>query len=100
MGAFYTFCRSTTPLEINLYTFYIIGASMVFSGAVGLIALFAPSGLGIREAGIVYFIAVATNMVPLEVALLIAVCFRFLTAIVEILLFGLTAWRYKIRNNH
>lgn len=95
MLAFYLFCRSITALSFDLRTVYIVGASMVFSGAVGLIALFTPSGLGVREAGIVYFISVATGLIPLELALLIAVCFRILTAIVEIITFALSAWLYN-----
>lgn len=93
--AFYCFCRSIVDLSSDIRTFYIVGASMVFSGALGVIALFAPSGLGVREAGIVYFTAVATNLIPMEIALLIAVCYRFLTAIVEITLFLITAGLYK-----
>lgn len=93
--AFYCFCRSIADLGFDARTFYIVGASMVFSGAVGVIALFAPSGLGVREAGIVYFTAVATNLIPMEIALLIAVCYRFLTAIVEITLFLVSGWIYK-----
>lgn len=99
MLAFYCFCRSITDLSCDLRTFYIVGASLIFSGAVGLIALFAPSGLGVREAGIVYFVAVATNLIPLEIALLIAVCYRLLTAIVEITLFLVTAGLYKRTKN-
>ena len=95
MLAFYCFCRSITVLGCDAKTFYTVGASMVFSGAVGLIALFAPSGLGVREAGIVYFTAVATSLIPMEIALLIAVCYRFLTTIVEIAMFIVTAWAYK-----
>lgn len=95
MLAFYCFCRSIADLSCDIRTFYIVGASLIFSGAVGLIALFAPSGLGVREAGIVYFTAAATSLIPLEIALLIAVCYRFLTAIVEIVLFLVTVWLYK-----
>lgn len=95
MLAFYCFCRSIADLSCDFRTFYIVGASLVFSGAVGLIALFAPSGLGVREAGIVYFTAVATSLIPLEIALLIAVCYRLLTAIVETALFLIMAGLYK-----
>lgn len=99
MLAFYGFCLSITQLGFDLRTIYIVGASMVFSGAVGLLALFAPSGLGVREAGIVYFTAVATNLIPLEIALLISVCFRFLTAAVEIILFAVATTLKKYIQN-
>lgn len=93
--AFYFFCCSMVALPFTCSAIYIVGGSMVCSAALGIVALFAPSGLGIREAGIVYFTSIATNLISVEMALLIAVCFRFLTAFVEIVLFLATAFLHK-----
>lgn len=93
--SFYFFCRSITTLPFNITAIYIVGGGMVFAVALGIAALFAPSGLGVREAGAVYFTSVATNLIPLEIALLIVVCYRFMIAIVELSLFFSIAFFYK-----
>lgn len=62
-------------------TWLPLGASYVLAGAIGILAVFVPSGLGVRESIIVVF---ASEYVPTSQAILIAVVVRLLTVIADL----------------
>jgi len=80
---FYFFVDSVYPVTPD-YIPFLTGA-LAISSTLGLIALFAPSGLGVREGALVYLLSF---MVATPVAVIISVLTRIWMTLVEIGLIG------------
>lgn len=63
-----------------------IAASYIVAAAIGMLALFVPSGIGVRES---VFVLLVGNTIPTEQAILIAIIARFYSTIADIGLAGL-----------
>jgi hypothetical protein len=80
---FYLFVESLFPVSPS-YILYLTGA-LAFSTILGLVALFAPSGLGVREGALVYLLSF---MMAAPVAVIISVLTRIWMTLIEIGLIG------------
>jgi hypothetical protein len=76
--AFYLFVTSFAPADLRLVP--DMAAAVVLSGILGLISLFAPAGLGVREAVLTALLSVYFSL-PVGVA--IALAFRLATTLVD-----------------
>ena len=89
---FYLFVRSVSPVP-SLSILFLTGA-LAFSNTLGLIALFAPSGLGVREGALVYLLSLT---MPAPVAVVISILTRLWTTLIEIGLIGIVYLIVKTR---
>jgi hypothetical protein len=80
---FYIFVNSVYPVAPQ-YILFLTGA-LAISSTLGLLALFAPSGLGVREGALVYLLSF---MMATPVAVIISVLTRIWMTLVEIGLIG------------
>jgi glycosyltransferase 2 family protein len=80
---FYLFVDSVYPVSSN-YILFLTGA-LAISSTLGLIALFAPSGLGVREGALVYLLSF---MMATPVAVIISILTRIWMTLIEIGLIG------------
>jgi uncharacterized membrane protein YbhN (UPF0104 family) len=78
-GALFVFIRSFYALDVGSIL-YLTGA-FSFAGMVGILAVFAPSGLGVREGILALFL---DQVMPTAVALVVAVASRIWLTIVEL----------------
>lgn len=78
------FTSGIVPIDLHHYPLLI--SAYVFSFTLGLLAVFVPSGLGVREAA---FAAFLLTIVPLETALLLSVLVRFWTTACELMVFAI-----------
>lgn len=74
--------------EVTLAHLPYVAAATIFSGALGTLALFAPSGLGVRE-GILIVLLVA--VVPREIALVAVLVMRLWSVAADFLFYLVTA---------
>jgi uncharacterized membrane protein YbhN (UPF0104 family) len=77
--ALYVFIRSFYPVEPGSIV-YLAGA-FSFAGMLGILAVFAPSGLGVREGVLALFL---NQIMPTPVALIISVASRIWLTVVEL----------------
>jgi len=80
---FYLFVDSVYPVAPQ-YILFLTGA-LAISSTLGLIAIFAPSGLGVREGALVYLLSL---MMAAPVAVLISILTRIWMTLIEIGLIG------------
>ncbi|MGD0917284.1 MAG: lysylphosphatidylglycerol synthase domain-containing protein [Thermodesulfobacteriota bacterium] len=80
---FYLFIDSVYPVAPQ-YVLFLTGA-LAISGTLGLIAIFAPSGLGVREGVLVYLLSF---MMATPVAVIISILTRIWMTLIEIGLIG------------
>ena len=80
---FYLFVDSVYPVAPQ-YILFLTGA-LAISSTLGLIALFAPSGLGVREGALVYLLSF---MMATPVAVIISILTRIWMTLIEIGLIG------------
>lgn len=85
---FYLFVDSIFPVSSHQILF--LTGALAFSSVLGLIALFAPSGLGVREGALVYLLS---YIMPGSVAVVISVLTRIWMTLIEI---GLTGMVYLL----
>ena len=94
---FYLFVQSVFPVSPS-HILFLTGA-LAFSSTLGLIALFAPSGLGVREGVLVYLLS---YLMPGPVAVVISVLTRIWMTLIEIGLIGviylLSQFRQGLKN--
>jgi uncharacterized membrane protein YbhN (UPF0104 family) len=88
---FYFFVDSVFPVGPQ-YILFLTGA-LAFSNTLGLVALFAPSGLGVREGALVYLLS---SMMVTPVAVIISVLTRIWMTLIEIGLIGVVYLLDKI----
>jgi uncharacterized membrane protein YbhN (UPF0104 family) len=81
---FYFFVDSVYPVAPQ-YILFLTGA-LAISSTLGLIAIFAPSGLGVREGALVYILSF---MMATPVAVIISVLTRIWMTLIEIGLIGM-----------
>jgi branched-subunit amino acid transport protein len=81
---FYFFMDGVFPVS-SKYFLFLTGA-LAFSSTLGLIALFAPSGLGVREGALVYLLSF---IMPGSVAVIISILSRIWMTFIEIGLIGI-----------
>jgi len=81
---FYLFIDSVTPVS-EKYILFLTGA-LAISTTLGLIAIFAPSGLGVREGALVYLLSL---MMATPVAVVISILTRLWMTLIEIGLIGM-----------
>jgi len=89
---FYLFVDSIFPVSLNQILF--LTGALAFSSILGLIAIFAPSGLGVREGALVYLLSF---MMPGSVAVIISILTRIWMTLIEIGLIGVVYLLSKIR---
>jgi len=94
---FYLFVQSVFSVSPS-HILFLTGA-LAFSSTLGLIALFAPSGLGVREGVLVYLLS---YLMPGPVAVVISVLTRIWMTLIEIGLIGviylLSQFRQGLKN--
>jgi uncharacterized membrane protein YbhN (UPF0104 family) len=73
----------------------VVGATSL-AGALGMLAIFAPSGIGVREAALVLFFLQFTS---LEVAVLYAVYSRLWSIVADLLFLGFSEGAARVRAN-
>ena len=81
---FYLFVDSVYPVSSN-YILFLTGA-LAISSTLGLIAIFAPSGLGVREGALVYLLSF---LMATPVAVIISILTRIWMTLIEIGLIGM-----------
>ncbi len=80
---FYFFVDGVFPI-CSRYFLFLTGA-LAISSTLGLLAIFAPSGLGVREATLVYLLS---YVMPPPVAVILSVLTRIWMTVIEIALIG------------
>jgi hypothetical protein len=80
---FYFFIQSVFPVSVDEILF--LTGALAFSNTLGMIAIFAPSGLGVREGSLVYILS---GVMPGPVAVIISVLSRIWVTFIEIGLIG------------
>jgi uncharacterized membrane protein YbhN (UPF0104 family) len=63
---------------------FLVGA-LAFSNILGIVAIFAPSGLGVREGALVYLLSF---IMPGSIAVIISILSRIWTTLIEMVLIG------------
>ncbi len=81
---FYLFVDSIFPVSPHQILF--LTGALAFSSILGLIAIFAPSGLGVREGVLVYLLSL---VMPESVAVIISILTRIWMTLIEIGLAGM-----------
>jgi len=90
---FYLFVDSIYPISSKYFLFLTGG--LAISSTLGLIAVFAPAGLGVREGTLVYLL---TYVVPAPIAVILSVATRLWLTLIEIGLIGLVYFGGKFHN--
>ena len=80
---FYLFVDSITPVPSEHFLF--LTGALAVSSILGLIAVFAPAGLGVREGALVYLL---TQLIPAPLAVILSVSTRLWMTLIEIGLIG------------
>jgi hypothetical protein len=93
LGVTYFFSlKSFIPdLSSSLFAFTTAGISI--AGTMGILALFAPSGLGVREGFIVLFLSLA---IPVEHAVVSAIVLRITALLMDVAFWGLCVGGRKL----
>jgi len=81
---FSLFVHSVFPVSARVF-FFLAGA-LAISSTVGLLALFAPSGLGVREGILVYLLS---TLMPSSIAVILSVLTRLWMTLIEIGMIGM-----------
>ena len=76
---FYFFVISVVPVSFEFFPF--LTGALAFSSTLGLVALFAPSGLGVREGVLVYLLS---SLMPTAVAVIVSILTRLWMTLIEI----------------
>lgn len=87
-GAAFVFIAESL-VNISTSQYLIFGSLYVLAGIIGVLAIFVPSGLGVREAVIVLF---ASAYIPVEQAILLAVVSRFYATVSDVLAGAVYIW--------
>jgi hypothetical protein len=91
---FYLFIDSIIPVS-SKHILFLTG-SLAFSSTLGLVAIFAPSGLGVREGALVYLLSF---MLATPVAVIISILTRLWMTLIEIGLIGVIYLWSQFRKN-
>ena len=96
--ALFALLRSFAPLEWTIYNVAMVTSAYAFASAAGILALFAPSGIGIREGVAAYILGGCLHLVDPVVLVMTLVLFRVELMVVEFTLLGV-AWLITDRRN-
>jgi hypothetical protein len=89
--ALFALLRCFTPLEWTVYHVTMVTSAYALASAAGILALFAPSGIGVREGVAAYILGGCLHLVDPAVLVMVLVLFRVELMVVEFLLLGV-AW--------
>ncbi len=81
---FYLFVNSIYPISSR--HFLLLTGALAVSSTIGLIAFFAPAGLGVREGTLVYLL---TRLIPTPIAVILSITTRLWMTLIEIGLIGM-----------
>lgn len=81
--AFVIICSAMFDVTSDMYL--PLAATFVFASVIGLLALFVPSGIGVREAVIVVLLSV---YIPVELAMVVALVARFFATMADLGVLG------------
>ena len=90
--AFFFIAKAVYPEIAWEDFFYIFGASSL-ANAISMVAIFAPSGIGVREG---VQVALFSVIMPIEIALSIAVITRIWFLIIDFVFYGVSLAAYKL----
>lgn len=82
--------------QVGSADWLVLGSAYVLAGAIGILAIFVPSGLGVREAVIVILVS---PVLGTEVAILSALLARFISLVADGLLFAGALMTGLLRND-
>ncbi len=85
--SFWLLTRAFTPVPFSL--FIPLTAILTAGTVIGFLAIFAPGGIGVKEASIAALVASLTSF-PATFALAVGLAYRIVTSIVELIAFGVT----------
>lgn len=80
---FYLFIYSIYPIPSQYFLFFT--GALAVSSTIGLIAFFAPAGIGVREGALVYLL---TSLIPASIAVILSIITRLWMTFIEIGLIG------------
>jgi hypothetical protein len=92
---FYFFVESVYP-GVGRHILFLTGA-LAIASTLGLVAVFAPSGLGVREGALVYLLSF---VMATPVAVILTVLSRIWMTLIEIGLIGVVYFLHKFRDQH
>jgi glycosyltransferase 2 family protein len=85
--SFWLLTRAFTPVPFSLYV--PLTAILTAGTVIGFLAIFAPGGIGVKEASMAALAASLTSF-PATFALAVGLAYRIVTSIVELIAFGIT----------
>ena len=85
ISAFYFFV--TAFADIGIHQLFYVSTAITLAATLGLIAVFAPAGLGVRE---VTLVGILSNLMPYSLTIIISISFRVFATIVELIMFLIT----------
>jgi uncharacterized membrane protein YbhN (UPF0104 family) len=85
--SFWFLAHALTPIFLGLYV--PLTAILVAGTVIGFLALFAPGGIGVKEASMAALAASLTTF-PASFGLALGLAYRIVTSVVELIAFGLT----------
>jgi len=88
------FLIRTLGFDLSFIDLVYVSGAFIFAGAVGTLAFFAPSGLGVREGIILLFLS---NILPAEIGVIIVSSLRVWTIALDILYWALSLTVVKFR---
>ena len=87
-------CKSVSPtFDIISNFFFIVGVSSL-AGSIGILAVFAPSGLGVREGVLAVFFSA---LFPKEIVFVILILMRLVVTVVDLFFFLISKGIFVIR---
>jgi hypothetical protein len=89
--ALFALLRCFTPLPWTFYNVSMVVSAYAFASAAGILALFAPSGIGVREGVAAYLLGGCLHLVNPAVIVVTLVLFRIVLMAAEFLMLG-AAW--------
>ncbi len=98
-AVFLLFANTLTPMPLTAAGLLLATAIVNLAGITGMLAVFAPAGLGVREGVIVLFLTSATGSGP-NLAVLVAISYRLFLTAVEVLFFFLVSTIAVVRKRH
>jgi uncharacterized membrane protein YbhN (UPF0104 family) len=74
-------------IDLSFIQLLYVAGAFIFAGAIGTMALFVPSGLGVREGVILLLLA---NVLPAEESLIIVIVLRLWSVVLDLLYWALS----------
>lgn len=81
------FLIRATGYDLSIVELLYVSGAFIFAGAVGTLAIFAPSGIGVREGIILLFLS---NVLPPEISIVIVVLLRLWSVILDVTYWALS----------